>query len=178
TFPWEQTYLYYSDERFVPHESSDSNTAVIRASGILEKIPPQQHHPFPICSTAQECAIEYATCLREHLPQLQFDAVLLGVGEDGHVASLFPQFMTDEVQNVNLTTYTLHSPKAPPTRISLTFNAISHAQRIFCIILGSGKQEIFQKIAVEGYVCPATHVCADATHAQLYADTEAAASNH
>jgi 6-phosphogluconolactonase len=93
--PWDKIHLFWSDERFVPPDHPDSNYRMVRET-LLEKVPiPSANlHPVPTQSrTVEEAAGEYERRLKNFFGPVEFprfDMVLLGLGEDGHTASLFP----------------------------------------------------------------------------------------
>ncbi len=95
--PWPQIHLFWGDERFVPPEHRLSNFRMVQEE-LIEKVPlsPENVQPMPThFSTPEEAARAYEETLREHFPDFKeswpaFDLVLLGMGGDGHTASLFP----------------------------------------------------------------------------------------
>jgi 6-phosphogluconolactonase len=97
-FPWQRTHWFFGDERFVPHDHPDSNYRMVRAALLdAAPLPPENVHPIPTAGRPAQAAQAYAQELQAFYgaaaldPQRPlFDVVLLGVGEDGHTASLFP----------------------------------------------------------------------------------------
>src|SRR5262249_28498438 len=98
-FPWSRVHWFWGDERFVPHDRPDSNYGMVRAL-LLSKVPiPAGHiHPVPVDGlTPQQGADAYEKILRDYCGaealdagRPLFDVTLLGVGDDGHTASLLP----------------------------------------------------------------------------------------
>lgn len=142
---WSRVHVWWSDERFVPVGDADRNdTGAFAALLDHITIPASNIHPFPALGGDHDldgAAVAHARTLAEfggvnELPL--FDIVLLGVGPDGHVASLFP-----ETPGVLVTTGTViavrNSPKPPPERLSLTFPAINSAKRIWMALAGADK---------------------------------------
>lgn len=149
---WSRLHLWWGDERFLPSGHADRNETQAREA-LLDAVPldPARIHPMPASDgpdgdDAEAAAARYAAELTAaargagtngELPA--FDVLLLGVGEDGHVASLFPGFATLRDQR---TTASVHdSPKPPPTRITLTFRAIRSARQVWLFAAGEGKAD-------------------------------------
>lgn len=149
---WERIHVWWGDERWVPAESADRN-AVQARSPFLDRVtlPRRNIHEMPAADQGyglDEAAEVYAEELAQAgwnnaltagaLPQ--FDVLLLGVGPDAHVASLFPGH--DDALVVNQTvTAVRNSPKFPPERLSLTFPAIDSAERVWIVASGADKAE-------------------------------------
>lgn len=145
---WSQVDFWWGDERFLPAGDPERNETQARAS-LLDALPvdPARVHPMPASdgpdgndpeAGAARYADELATAARPGpAPLPHFDVVLLGVGEDGHVASVFPEhpvgYETRPVSAVRGT------PKPPPVRITLTLPAINTAQEVWLLAAGTGK---------------------------------------
>ncbi|GAW50444.1 MULTISPECIES: 6-phosphogluconolactonase [unclassified Nocardioides] len=138
---WSQVVVWWGDERFVGPQDPDRNAGQARAA-FLDAVgaDPALVHEMP--STADAADVEagaaaYSDTLREH-GSGEFDVMMLGVGPDGHIASLFPGFaqldVTDRVA-VGVT----GSPKPPPERISLTFPALNRSRSVWFLVSGEGK---------------------------------------
>jgi len=146
---WSGVHLWWGDERFVPDGHPDRNetqarTALIDTLG--DALPAGNVHPMPALSddvpTPEASAAAYAAELERwsshgaHVPA--FDVLLLGMGPDGHVASLFPGH--EALDAVGSTTVGVHgSPKPPPVRVSLTFEAIHAAREVWVVAAGAEK---------------------------------------
>ena len=91
--PWEKVFLFWSDERFVLHTDADSNYRMVKES-LLDhiSIPEKNIFAIPINETAKESAKEYEASINQFYKskKIVFDWLLLGMGDDGHTASLFP----------------------------------------------------------------------------------------
>jgi len=92
---WERTHIFWGDERFVPRDHDDSNYKMAYETLISKvPLPPENVHNIPVnLSTPQEAAAEYEKEIRSFFKENNlesFDVVLLGIGKDGHTASLFP----------------------------------------------------------------------------------------
>ncbi len=145
---WSRVDLWWGDERFLPRGHADRNETQARAA-LLDSLAldPGRIHPMPASdgpdgddpeAGAARYAQELARAARpgsERLPH--FDVLLLGVGEDGHIASVFPEhpaaYETRPVSAVR------GSPKPPPVRTTLTFPAINTAEEVWLVAAGSGK---------------------------------------
>jgi 6-phosphogluconolactonase len=147
---WRRLHVWWGDERFVPAGHSDRNDVAARAALLdVVSIDPAHVHSMPSLGGAdsgddpEEAAVEYAAELaaasrpEDHGPVPAFDVLMLGVGEDGHVASLFPGMpaLFDERAVVGVR----GAPKPPPNRLSLTFGSIGSAHEVWLITAGAGK---------------------------------------
>lgn len=136
---WSRVVVWFGDERFVAPDSPDRNVGQAREA-FLDAVGATQVHPMPSTADAADVdagAAAYAETLREH-GSGEFDVMMLGIGPDGHIASLFPGFpqldVTDQVA-VGVT----GSPKPPPERISLTLSALNRSRSVWFLVSGSGK---------------------------------------
>ncbi len=141
---WSRVELWWGDERFLPDGDPDRNATQAHAA-LLDALPlnPASVHAMPAADgpdgdNAEAAAERYAGELAASGPVLPiFDVLMLGVGEDGHVASLFPGHSVLEATG---TTAAVHnSPKPPPTRITLTMPTIQSAQEVWLIAAGPDK---------------------------------------
>jgi len=137
---WAQVVVWWGDERFVAPDSPDRNSAQAQAA-FLDAVgaDPANVHAMPSTADAADVdagATAYAATLREH-GSGEFDIVMLGIGPDGHIASLFPGFpqLDSEAIAVGVT----GSPKPPPERISLTFAALNRSRSVWFLVSGAGK---------------------------------------
>lgn len=147
---WARVVFWWGDERFVARGSDERNAGAARAA-FLDPVgaDPGKVHEVPAADEVDDvaaAAAAYATTLREH-GSGEFEVVLLGVGPDGHVASLFPGHpaLDDEGIAVAVT----DSPKPPPQRVSLTFNALNRARAVWFIVSGEAKAEAVAKALAE-----------------------------
>ncbi len=137
---WSQVVLWWGDERFAAPDSPDRNSTQARAAFLdAVGIDPANVHEMPSTANAADVdagAASYSAELREH-GSGEFDVVMLGVGPDGHVASLFPGFpQLDATDNAVGVT---GSPKPPPERITLTFPPLNRAKSVWFLVSGDGK---------------------------------------
>ncbi|MGI9155433.1 MAG: 6-phosphogluconolactonase [Marmoricola sp.] len=140
---WRNVALWWGDERFVGPDDPARNTRQARRAMLdTLDLDPSNVHEMPSTATAanpDEGAAAYADELRAH-GSGQFDVVLLGLGPDGHVASLFPgapQLDVDDRIAVGVT----DSPKPPPERISLTYPALNRTREVWFVVAGEEKAE-------------------------------------
>jgi 6-phosphogluconolactonase len=162
--PWEKTEIFQVDERFVPPESEDSNARMIRSS-LLDggSVPPGRMHFVPTGEpSAAAAAARYAHEIRSVLPRSggelpHFDLILLGIGEDGHTASLFPG--APELQERERWVVAARPVSAPHERITLALPVINHARHVFFLATGSAKADVIRRVrAGEGESLPVSLV--------------------
>ncbi|KOU36834.1 6-phosphogluconolactonase [Streptomyces sp. WM6378] len=147
---WSRLDLWWGDERFVPEDDPERNYTQARAA-LLDAVPldPKRVHPMPASGgaygkDADAAAAAYAAELaaaagpEDHGPVPTFDVLMLGVGPDTHVASLFPELPA--VRETERTVVGVHgAPKPPATRISLTLPAIRAAREVWLLAAGEDK---------------------------------------
>ena len=133
---WANWHIYYGDERCLPADHADRNS-VMAEQAFLQKvaIPREQIFTIPAELNPEIAAKQYQQTVA---PALPFDMVLLGMGEDGHTASLFPGHHHDENE---LAHAVYNSPKPPPERVSLSAKALSNTQQLLFLITGANKQD-------------------------------------
>lgn len=138
--PWARTRVYWADERFVPPEDERSNAGAARKAFLDQVgIPPGNIVAWPILATPADSAAAYAATLRSTLGSTPtFDLTLLGMGDDGHTASLFPG--TGAVNAKGLTV-SLKPPSQPNPRLSLTSEALSRSRVVAFLIEGEKKRK-------------------------------------
>ncbi|MQY12379.1 6-phosphogluconolactonase [Streptomyces sp. RB5] len=147
---WARLDLWWGDERFLPEGDPERNVTQARAA-LLDAVPldPARVHPMPASggvygSDADAAAAAYASSLagaarpEDHGAVPVFDVLLLGVGPDTHVASLFPEH--PGVRETERMVVGVHgAPKPPPTRVSLTLPAIRAAREVWLLAAGADK---------------------------------------
>lgn len=138
---WSRVHVWWGDERFLPSDSPDRNARQAR-DAFLDQVPvdPAKVHEVAGSDRAadvDEAAAAYSTTLGEH-GSGRFDVLLLGIGPDGHVASLFPGHPGLEVTG-RVATGVRESPKPPPERVTLTFEALARATSVWFIAAGADK---------------------------------------
>ncbi|MET3963942.1 6-phosphogluconolactonase [Marmoricola sp. OAE513] len=149
---WDRVTFWFGDERFVAASSTDRNACQARED-LLDPIAAPHVHEVPSSDdvdTAEEAASAYSALLRS-AGSGEFDLVMLGMGPDGHVASLFPGFPELRVDEIAVAVH--DSPKPPPDRVSLSFGALNRARAVWFLVTGSEKAEAVQRAwAFEGTV--------------------------
>jgi 6-phosphogluconolactonase len=149
---WSRLDLWWGDERFLPEDDSERNFTQAREA-LLDAVPvaPARVHPMPASNgpegnDPEAAAAGYAEELAravlpgDHGGVPSFDVLLLGVGPDTHVASLFPEH--PGVREAERTVVAVRgAPKPPPTRISLTFPAIRAAREVWLLAAGQDKAQ-------------------------------------
>jgi 6-phosphogluconolactonase len=126
--------VWYGDERCLPADHPERNSQMIEAAWLsASRIPPENRRPIPAERGPHDAAAVYAEWLAG---VADFDVVLLGMGEDGHTASLFPGHPLDGADVL-----AVHdAPKPPPERVSLSAARLSRSQRVWFVVTGAGKR--------------------------------------
>ncbi|MDV3221216.1 6-phosphogluconolactonase [Intrasporangium sp.] len=140
---WDRVRVWWGDERYLPRGDADRNDTQNDAAGLstLGLDEAKVHRvPGPDDSDSAEASADaYAQTLRDHGAGA-FDVVILGVGPDGHVASLFPHH--DAQRATGTPAVAVHnSPKPPPDRVSLTFECLARAREVWFLVAGADKAE-------------------------------------
>ncbi|MEW6119759.1 MAG: 6-phosphogluconolactonase [Pseudomonadota bacterium] len=132
-------HIWYGDERCLPADHPERNSVMIEAAWLADsRIPADQRRPIPAERGAEAAAVEYAALLAD-VPT--FDLVLLGMGEDGHTASLFPGNVW-----TGANVLAVHgAPKPPPDRVSLSAGRLADSQAVWFVVTGSGKREALRR---------------------------------
>jgi len=131
--------VWYGDERCLPPDHAERNSVMAEAAWLAaSRIPVENRRPIPAEQGPREAAAVYAGWLAG-VPD--FDVVLLGMGEDGHTASLFPGHAWGNAPNSADVLAVHAAPKPPPERVSLSAARLSRSQRVWVVISGAGKRE-------------------------------------
>lgn len=137
---WSKVDLWWGDERFVPADSPDRNVGQARAA-LLDHVgvDPARVHEVPAAGTMSlaDAATAYGQELRAN-GKGSFDLLFLGVGPDGHIASLFPGRPELDVDDA-IAVPVSGSPKPPPERVSLTYGALNRSREVWFIVSGEDK---------------------------------------
>ena len=148
--PWENLDLYWVDERAVPPEAAESNYRMTREA-LLDHVPlhPEQIHRIEGELEPELAAARYETELRntfrlEGAEFPRFDLVALGMGDDGHTASLFPH--TEAIHEVSRLVTANHVPQKDTWRITLTWPVIDRASSVFFLIAGEDKAQVLKEV--------------------------------
>jgi 6-phosphogluconolactonase len=164
-FPWERTHLFWGDERFVPPESADSNLGMTRHA-LLDHvpIPAANIHPMPTTGVPAEAARAYDATLKAYygletldMARPLFDVTLLGLGENGHTASLFPGTASlDET----LAWVAPVTEGVPQPRLTLTYPAIACSNIVAFLVAGKSKAEVLRLVLAGDRTQPAARITA------------------
>ncbi|MBS4168297.1 6-phosphogluconolactonase [Parachlamydia sp. AcF125] len=172
---WEQVKLFWSDERAVPPSSLESNYHMAMQAG-FSTLPLKAEHVFRMRAeeNIEQNALAYEKLIEKEVPNHSFDLLMLGMGEDGHTASLFPKthalHATDRLVVANFV------PQKNTWRMTLTFDCINSASEIAVYVLGKGKKEMLKHILTSPYNpdhLPAQRIGTPAHKALWIADQEA-----
>lgn len=149
--PWDRLWLFWVDERCVPPDNPDSNYGAARRL-LLDKVPLPADHVLRIEGELgpEEAAARYETAIRGHF-RLEgaevpiFDAVQLGMGDDGHTASLFPH--TEALHEIGRIAVANHVPQQKQSwRVTLTWPVITSAREVFFLIDGPAKADPLSRV--------------------------------
>lgn len=155
---WHAWHVYFGDERCLPEAHPERNSHMA-ASVWLEHvaIPAAQIHPIACEEDPSKAAAKYAQCLSR---VGSFDMVLLGLGEDGHTASLFPGQEIGDARDASDTLVVLNAPKPPAQRVSLSAHRLSKAHQVLFMVSGDSKRQAVQNWQ-SGIDIPATRITPD-----------------
>lgn len=152
SFPWRDTHVWMVDERCVPLTELDSNFRTLHDHLLQHvKMPYFNIHPMPVQMNQRLCveedsgALLYERDINQLVNASSFHFVLLGVGYDGHTASLFPGSKLD-AHGDSLVALT-ESPAKPHQRMSLTLRAINQAQKVGVLVMGKSKHELVTQLS-------------------------------
>lgn len=152
-FPWDRTHIWIVDERRVPFEDPKSNFRMINeVLGDHSGMPAENMHP--IFATADDADTAYELQLRKHLGHREpgaerLDFVLLGMGSDGHTASLFPHSpaLTVDGTPPRLVVKNTGPTVTPPDRVTMTFRLLNASRFVALLVTGSGKKQTVARVA-------------------------------
>lgn len=134
---WRAWHIYYGDERCLPNDHAERNSLMAALAWLNHvAIPPAQIHPIPAEAGASIAAEKYASVMDK---VGAFDLVLLGLGEDGHTASLFPGHDPGAAPDAPATMFVMDAPKPPPQRVSLSARRLSDARQVMFLVTGNSK---------------------------------------
>jgi 6-phosphogluconolactonase len=157
---WEQIDVWFADERCVEPDDEESNYLLARQT-LLDRttgLAPGRVHRMQGELGPEQGAEHYARELREHAPiedeLAVLDVIALGIGPDGHIASLFPGATTLDAQAPALCLGVHDSPKPPPERITLTLPVLRAARRCVLLATGTSKADAVDAMLAE----PSRHV--------------------
>ena len=151
--PWPSVFVYWSDERQVPLDDPASNYAMAKAA-LLDHVPIPPEQIFPMVRDPVPALLRLPT---DHAGIPRFDVIHLGMGEDGHTASLFPG--SSALQEPQALVYYVHdAPKPPPERVTLTLPVINVARAVLFMVQGASKREALARVLQRDPALPASRV--------------------
>lgn len=150
-FPWDRLHWFFGDERFVPHDHPDSNLRMAREAMLSKApVPADNIHPIPFSDTPEQAAAQYEAMLQTYYgtgtfdpSRPLFDVALLGLGEDGHTASLFPG--RPELNERERWTAAVVGAMPQP-RVTLTYPVLESSRAVAFLVSGAGKREALRRV--------------------------------
>jgi 6-phosphogluconolactonase len=159
-------HIWWSDERFVPADSVERNAFPFHGTVTNNKVVIHEALASDVAKSIDEAVADYDLALEN----VDIDLNILGLGPDGHVASLFPGIADiDDHRKVFAIT---DSPKPPAVRVSFTMSLINSAQEVWIVAAGESKADAVTKIIEGDLSIPASYVRGN-SHTRLIVDTEA-----
>lgn len=149
---WSRVVVTLVDERWVAPSSADSNEALVRRHLLRGPAAAACLVPLKTPAASPEAGVAAALALRAEMPR-PFDAVVLGMGEDGHTASLFPDAagLADALDPAGAAELVcIHPPRAPHARITLSLAGVLATRRLFLQAGGAAKRAVLERAAREG----------------------------
>lgn len=162
-FPWQSVSWYWGDERFVPYDHPESNYRMAREAMLARApVPAANIHPMPVAGAPDDAARHYEHRLQEEYGATAldparplFDIMLLGLGPDGHTASLIPG---EPVLDERKRWVAAVSHGRPEIRITLTYPPIESSRQIAFLVTGEEKASILSEIHAGGSTVPAARL--------------------
>lgn len=159
-------HIWWSDERYVKSDSQERNAKAFHGKLMNSNVVVHEVLASDESLDANSALLDY----EKSLVDVNLDLVILGIGPDGHVASLFPGMAdTDDLRKVFLIT---DSPKPPPVRISFTMAMINSSSKVWLVATGESKAEAVTKVIEADLTVPASYV-RGCDYTRLIVDTEA-----
>lgn len=162
-FPWQRVSWFWGDERFVPYDHPESNYRMARQAMLANApVPPENIHPIPTDGDPEEAARRYERTLKEAYGATTldparplFDIMLLGLGEDGHTASLLPG---SQVLEERRRWAAAVRQGRPEIRITLTYPAIESSRHVAFLVAGAAKAAALRRIRAGDQALPAARL--------------------
>ena len=145
--PWSSLEFYFGDERYVAHDDEQSNYKMAMSSFLATApISEQQVYAIPTyCDDAKVCADKYSEIMKSQLGQkLVLDFALLGMGDDGHTASLFPA--TEVLSETEKPAAAVYVEKFNSWRISMTYPMFNRAKTVCILVAGEAKAKVLAEV--------------------------------
>ena len=147
---WENIHLFWGDERMVPHDHEHSNMAMVRKTGLLDRVPAENIHPVPVGRDLDpvRAAREYDRLLGDFFQGPPcFDLCLLGMGPDGHTASLFPGHPSLALADAWAAPESEPGTEPRVPRVTLTLPALNASREVLFLV--AGKDEMVRNVLEE-----------------------------
>lgn len=178
---WDRIRIFFVDERCVPSYHAESNYALVN-SLLLSKVPIPKSNIFCIDgeNDPYEESLRYSKCVVREVPLFnnlpQFDIILLGIGSDGHISSIFPN------QKELLTSREIYAvannPMNGQMRIALTGPTILNCKHLLFFVMGKNKAEIMHSIITKNSEVPASYIIRNRDDVEMFLDDTAASLIH
>ena len=148
---WDKLHLFFVDERTVPVDSPDSSYGTLMKNSLSEVIPATNIHRYKGEINPAQAAADYSDEIKAHFgtDEPVFDIIHLGMGDDGHTASLFPDTAGLDQGGIAIAN---HVPKLDTWRLTLTRDTINRADHVVFILGGAGKAQVLKDVLYGPYV--------------------------
>ncbi len=149
TINWAALHFFWVDERYVPYNHPESNYGIAYKL-LFNKInfPNGNLHPIPVTGNIQQDISAYCQDIKQHVPSIDgwpiFDLVVLGMGTDGHTASIFPGQL--DLFDLDVPVCESKNPNTGQLRVTITGKVINHAEKIYCLVTGMNKAKILDDV--------------------------------
>ncbi len=173
---WSSVQFFWSDERCVPPDDPDSNYRIARELLVTPlKISEGQTHRIRGEEPPEIAAAKATSEICRVVPlnpdgQPVLDLIFLGMGEDGHVASLFPGEAGSLVADRTVYRAIKNSPKPPPNRVTLDYAAIAAARQVWVLVSGAGKSAALRESLGSSGKTPLARVIQSRPHTRIFSD--------
>jgi 6-phosphogluconolactonase len=162
---WANVYVFWGDERFVPPDAPDSSRRMAEET-LLNHVPIPAANVYPVPTVGLSpaaAARQYSRSLANFFAPaaIRFDLIFLGMGTDGHTASLFPGQTAVTKPDGQPVAVVVNAPKPPPIRLTFTYQIINQAANVIFLVAGSGKAQTVAKVLAQecdSVQCPAAGV--------------------
>lgn len=142
---WAKVHLFWSDERSVSLDHPDSNYHMAMEAGLKNMpIPAEQIHPMRADKEIEKSAMDYEQTIRRVLGNRPFDLIMLGMGDDGHTASLFPH--TEALHAQGKLVIANYVPQKNTWRMTMTYECINSAEQCAIYVIGASKKQMLAKV--------------------------------
>lgn len=142
---WEKFLVFWSDERAVPLDNPDSNYHMAMEAGLIKApIPVENIFPMETLGDIEANAKAYEQLIKDNVPNQRFDLIMLGMGDDGHTASLFPK--THGLHTTDRLVIANYIPQKTTWRMTFTYDCINEGSNIAIYLMGGNKAPMLKKV--------------------------------